>query len=206
MTKPRARKPAPIPRLSTERRRVLLVESAAALLVTEGMAATTARSVAQHAGVSLGTLTHHFAGMDELLGEALRCASENFTQTISKRVARIPSALARLRMIVRLVLPTKPASRMQWRLWFQFWSRAVFNPALAQLHAHRYQAWRGLLQEVIADGIKRGEFRKVDARAEAILMSALIDGLCLQVALGDSTGSPAAVCKQFDEMFRLRLS
>jgi TetR/AcrR family transcriptional regulator, transcriptional repressor of bet genes len=169
------------------------------------MTGTTARSVAQHAGVSPGTLTHHFAGMDDLVGEALRIASENFTRALSVRVARMPSALARLRLIVRLVVPAKTAARLQWRLWFQFWSRAVFNPALAGLHAQRYEAWRGLLQEVITDGVRRKEFHKVDARAEASILSAFIDGICLQVALGDPTASPAAAYRQLDEIVRTRL-
>jgi len=205
VTQPRKRKPATTPRLSTDRRRALLVESAATLLSTEGMTGTTARSVAQHAGVSPGTLTHHFESMDELVGEALRHASEKFTEVLTRRVARSTSALTRLRLVLRLVVPAKTEARMQWRLWFQFWSRAVFNPTLARLNAQRYTAWRGLLQEVIADGVKRKEFRQVDARAEASLLSALTDGLCLQVALGDPTGSPANAYRQLDAFIESRL-
>jgi DNA-binding transcriptional regulator YbjK len=166
-------------------RRGLVVEAAAHVLAQDGLVAATARRVGQEAGVSIGTLTHHFAGMDELLAEALRVHSERFTADLATSVDDDRPAMTRLRELVDAVIPSRPAARKQWRLWFQFWARAVLAPPLAKLHTDRYATWRALVERLIASGVKRKELRKVDARAEALHLTALLDGLCLQVVIGD---------------------
>lgn len=65
-----------------ERTRAAITAAAVELIAEQGLAATTQRKVAQRAGVSLASVTYHFATVDDLLESA-------FNQMIDDSVARL---------------------------------------------------------------------------------------------------------------------
>lgn len=169
-----------------EVRRALIVAAAQELIVENGLPGTSARVIAARCGISLGTLTYHFASIDDLLAEALREASERLTSEISAAVAEVDGSANKLRRIVDDALPISESARRNWRLWLECWARAPHSSDLAALHTERYDAWRGLVLTIVLEGIERQEFRPADARAVAVQFVALQDGLGLQAAIGDA--------------------
>ena len=52
--------------------------------------------------------------------------------------------------------------------------------------------WRETIADIVRDGQDSGEFSEVDATEFAITLSALLDGLAMQIALEDPVVDPAA--------------
>jgi AcrR family transcriptional regulator len=134
----------------------------------------------------VGTLTHHFPNMGELLAQALQVGSSRFTQDLLRRLESQASALERLHLFIDYCLPgIEQGATSMWRLWLEYWAQAAHNPRLAIVHTERHRVLRAAVESVINDGVKHGEFRDVDTRAVAVEFIGLLDGLGLQAAIGD---------------------
>jgi hypothetical protein len=62
------------------------------------------------------------------------------------------------------------------------------------------ERWRELISSLVTSGQKSGEFRAVDPDNFAVLLSSLLDGLAIQIALDDPVVTPARafeVCMRF---------
>lgn len=163
----------------------MVLEAARECVIELGMAQTTARVIAARCGIAVGTLTYHFPSVDDLLVEALRQSSHEFTDAVVAASDREETAEGRLLVLIGTAIPDHPAASRNWRLWLEYWARAIHHPEIAEMHNERYAAWRGAFVEAIARGVASGEFRSVDSQAEAVRLVGLMDGLCLQVLVGD---------------------
>ena len=175
----RRRHPPPV-------RRRLIVDAARACIERDGLRATTVRTIAAEAGVSTGTITHHFASVDGLLGDVLSEASERFTEGWLQEVRALPDAIARMRHVVDANLPRSADSLPLWRLWLDAWAAAARDPVVARVHAERHASERETVRGLIADGMVDGTVRAgVDPVAAAAEFIGLLDGLGLQAVIGD---------------------
>ena len=188
-THPATSAPRAAKRHAPEVRRALIVAAAQEVIVEIGFPGTSARLIAARCGISLGTLTYHFASVDALLIEALRDASVRLTDEITLAVDAVDGAVNKLQRIAEDALPTSLFAKRNWRLWLEYWARAAHSPDLAALHSERYEAWRGLVLRTIIDGVTSGELVVPNPAASAIQFVALQDGLGLQLAIGDSSVS-----------------
>jgi AcrR family transcriptional regulator len=66
--------------------RTALIDATVAALVKDGYARLSTRGVAERAGVSQGTLQHHFATKSELVVEALRHLNAQITADVVRRI------------------------------------------------------------------------------------------------------------------------
>lgn len=136
--------------------------------------------------MSTGTITHHFASVDEILGEVLSDASERFTKSWLAEVQALPTAIARMRHLVDANLPDKPGALSLWRLWLDAWAIAARDPIVAQVHSDRHASERETIRSIILEGIDEGSMRQeIDVSAAAAEFLGLLDGLGLQAAIGD---------------------
>jgi AcrR family transcriptional regulator len=168
-----------------EVRQALILEAAREIIAEKGLGAATAREIAARCDISTGTLTHHFPSMEQLLVEALRSASKEFTDENVAAAAAVEGARARLDILIETALPDKPDALRNWRLWLEYWARAVHDPDLADVHRERYREWRGAFERVIREGVDRGEFLPADPVSTARELVGLVDGLCIEAAIGD---------------------
>jgi BetI-type transcriptional repressor, C-terminal len=93
-----------------------------------------------------------------------------------------------------------PEPRDSWLLWLDFWALAARNSQVAGLRQKADERWRDLIGSLVISGQAAGEFRAVDPDSFAILLSGLLDGLAIQIALEDPVVGPE---RAFDLSMRL---
>jgi AcrR family transcriptional regulator len=169
-----------------EVRRRLILEAARRCIAARGLEGTTIREIAKEADISIGTITYHFSGVQDILAEALREASENFTKRFLEEADSQTGTRNRLRYIVDVNLPVDDERRSLWRLWLELWARASRDPALAEVHSERHAYERVAIAAIVDDAVERGEVRPVDSTAFALNFLGLLDGLGLQALIGDT--------------------
>jgi AcrR family transcriptional regulator len=163
-----------------------LIDAAAASLGEHGIAGTSVRSICARAGVSPGLLTHYFAGVDALIAETYRVTAERVAATLETAVEQAGSD-PRARAAAFLTASFRPpiAEPALFATWLAFWSAVKADPAIAAIHRQTYQSYRGQLEELLRGcGIAR-----VEAGAAALALSALVDGLWLELSLDPGTFS-----------------
>jgi AcrR family transcriptional regulator len=175
-----------------EDRREQLLRAALDVIVERGYADTRITDVAERAGTSPALVIYYFKTRDALLTEALRYSEDSWYATGVKRLEEISTAAGQLtEMIAMTCLPgTDPGDRGEWRLWLDLWALSPRSPGVASVRHEFDQRWRQAIRDIVVAGQQAGEFTAVNADDFALMLSAMLDGLAVQIALDDPDIAP----------------
>lgn len=98
--------PAPQRRRSQrgDRRRQLLLDAAGELLMEQGFAGVSHRSVAQRAELPLSATTYYFASLDDLLADVVQFLADGWLRAARDALDQLPERLDGPRQLARAVL------------------------------------------------------------------------------------------------------
>ena len=178
----------------TGARREQLLRSALEVIVARGYADTRIADVAEHAGTSPALVIYYFKTRDQLLTEALRYSEDAWYAAGTQRLASIKTAVGRLTELISMTcLPgTDPAQRSEWLLWLDLWALSPRSPGVAAVRRKFDERWQETISSTVLSGQESGEFSAaVDAAEFAVTLSALLDGMAVQIALEDPDVPPS---------------
>ncbi|MGW3493508.1 TetR/AcrR family transcriptional regulator [Streptomyces sp. NPDC001020] len=178
-------------------RREELLRAAVGQIEARGVAAVRIADVASALGVSNALVLYHFSTKENLVAEAFSYAAEDDLAHLRKLLGRRTSALRRLRSAVRWYAPSGPAKG--WRLWIEGWAAALREPAVRDVARDLDRQWKAAITEIVAEGVAAGEFRCPDPAATALRLTALLDGLAVQMTAYGGTVSRARAQEWADE-------
>ncbi|EKX63144.1 TetR family transcriptional regulator [Streptomyces ipomoeae] len=184
-------------RLSVAERREELLRAAIEQIEARGVAAVRIADVAGALGVSNALVLYHFSTKEKLVAEAFRYAAEEDLAHLRKLLNRRTTALRRLRAAVRWYAPTGQAKG--WRLWIEGWAVSLRDPTLREVTRDLDKQWKAALTQVIEAGVAAGEFHCPDPSATALRLTALLDGLAVQMTTYTGTVSRTQAQKWTDE-------
>jgi AcrR family transcriptional regulator len=168
-------------------RRQSLLEATARCLAARGAAGVSVRAICAEAGVSPGLLRHYFAGVSEAIAETYRWTGERVAHALEVAVAAAGPE-PRARLVAYLTASFRPpiAAGELLATWLAFWSLTRSDPAIAAVHAEIYRDFRLGIERLIAEA--RPDL--ADTRLAAVALTALIDGLWLELSLGAAPFTP----------------
>jgi AcrR family transcriptional regulator len=161
-----------------------ILDAAWHLIAERGYHAVRVSDVAQACGASAATIHYYFPGRDDLLTETLRYSVK---QAFDRQVAELHSiadAHERLQRLVELQLPTPGLLRLEWSIWLQVWNESALRTELQVLHSDSYTRWHETIARTISEGQQQGVFADTDPEELTMTLTALIDGLGIQVLTG----------------------
>ena len=186
------------PREVTEQRREQMLQAALEVIVERGYADTRIADVAGRAGTSPALVIYYFKTRDELLTEALRYSEDLWYATGTGRLEAITTSAGQLaEMIAMTLLPapgqpdTDPAPRSEWLLWLDLWALSPRNTGVAAVRRKFDERWRQAIKAIVLAGQEAGEFTLTEADEFAVTLSALLDGMAVQIALEDPDVPPS---------------
>lgn len=191
---PRPPAPAALP---DSGRPLQIVRETVRLIAERGFHAVRVADIAAACDTSTATIHYHFPGRAELLEAAVRWCMDEDTARRAARTATVDDAREELRQLIALQAPHTERQRQQWLVWMDLWAEAARSTAIGRLHADFYQQWRQTVAEVIRRGIEQGVFRAVDPEFSALRLTALIDGLAIQV-LATAPGEGGTTAEAMD--------
>jgi AcrR family transcriptional regulator len=172
---------------TADQRREQMLRAALDVIEERGFPDTRIADVAARAGTSPALVIYYFKTKDQLLTEALRYAEDTWYEAGMRRIAVMPSAAARLEELeaITFVEDVEGEPTGSWLLWLDLWSASVRLPEVAAVRQKFDDRWRETISAVVLAGQEAGEFGPVDADDFAVALSALLDGLAIQIALQD---------------------
>jgi AcrR family transcriptional regulator len=175
-----------------EARREQMLRAALEVIVERGYADTRIADVAERTGTSPALVIYYFKTRDQLLTEAIRFSEDTWYAENVRRMAAIPTAAGRLAELVAMIcLPgTDPEPRSWWLLWLDLWALSPRNAGVAAVRQKSDERWRETIRAIVLSGQEAGEFASVDVDDFAITLSAMFDGLAVQIALEDPAVPP----------------
>ncbi|MCG2841121.1 TetR/AcrR family transcriptional regulator [Sandaracinobacter sp. RS1-74] len=119
------------PAIDSDARRAAVVAAAAELIDEGGLGAVTFRSLAARLKCSTTVISHYFRDKEEILretyGYSVEAAIGLREKVLGRSDAPLPQALEE-------TLPLGVEQRRIWRVWLCFWTAALFDPNMAEVH------------------------------------------------------------------------
>ncbi|MER7360461.1 TetR family transcriptional regulator C-terminal domain-containing protein [Nonomuraea dietziae] len=176
-----------------------LLQAARAIVVADGLDATTIRAVARHAGLSTGVVHYYFENKNQILVKALRQAND---EACGRRDAIMAtpglSAADRLARLILLSIPESGVEREEFILWFEYF-RVAIHGQIADADTAMADRFRQYFFDVIEQGVASGEFRPEDPPADIVeQLLGLLDGLGIAAVMGRRWMS----CEHMHELVR----
>ncbi|MFY8144118.1 MAG: TetR/AcrR family transcriptional regulator [Caulobacter sp.] len=166
-------------------RRHALVAAAEAVLAREGVGGTSVRTICAEAGVSPGLLRHYFEGVDELIAAAYEAVSQRIDTALDAALEGAgEDPRARLLAYLGASFAAPVLDERLLAAWVGFWSLVKTKPRMAAIHAASYADFRTRLEVLLAKAGAR------ETRLAAIALTAIVDGLWLELCLDPATFSP----------------
>jgi AcrR family transcriptional regulator len=177
---------------AAEQRRVAMLRAALEVIAERGFPDTRIADVAERAGTSPALVIYYFRNKDNLLTEAMRLAEDLWYDLGARRMETLASAAARLEEIVSMTFLAEGDDELpdSWKLWLDLWAQSVHHPEVARVREEFDSHWRETIADIVRGGQASGEFIELDATEFAITLSALLDGLAIQIALYDPVVDP----------------
>jgi TetR/AcrR family transcriptional regulator, transcriptional repressor of bet genes len=171
-------------RKSANDRRDALISACAACLAKHGAQGTSVRAICLEAGVSPGLLRHYFDGIDALIAETYRDTGARVSDALQHAVQSIPQSNPRGRLLAFLTASFRGpiADPELLATWLAFWSLARTNAIIGKIHDEIYADNRRDLERLIA----ACPTSPADPRLAAVALTALVDGLWLELSLGNA--------------------
>ena len=180
---------SPRPKL-TESRRNEILAATSATIADRGLCETRIADIAHHIGASPALILYYFPSKAVLLTEALVYQDQLFHDAVKGELDSAGSAGAKLSILIDTSCPrtTRNAGEPDgWLLWPAAWEMSRHDPTLAAARARLDESWRAQIAAIVQEGISTGEFDPVDVSDFSIQLAALLDGLAIEVMLGDPT-------------------
>lgn len=165
-----------------EQRREQLILATIRSVAERGLADTTIATVAQEAGLSQGIVNLHFRSKDGLLTETLRYLADEYRSACEEAAAAGEvSPVAGLLAMVELDFRRSICSRDKLAVWFAFWGERRFRPTYRRICAARDRSYDDMVRVICARLCAEGGYADVEPTLVADGLSALTDGLWLDL-------------------------
>jgi len=176
-----------------EHDRVALLRAARAVAAERGFDSLRFTDVSAASGVPVSSLQYAFGTREALVREVLRAGVADELRRLREAVDNETDPWRRIETFIRLGISIDDGHRREgWLLWMEYWRAAFRDAELREESGAVTRGWRTLVRRAVDDGVSMKQFSIVGASDEtAASLVALVDGLSLQVLVGDSRMRPA---------------
>jgi AcrR family transcriptional regulator len=179
-----------------DQRRGQMLTAALDVISERGFADTRIADIAERIGISPALVIYYFKTKDQLLTEAIRHYEDTWYAEGKRRMDALPTAAKRIEEFVAMNLLPDSDPELErtgnWQLWLDFWVVAARNADVAILRRQSDERWREVIVSLVRAGQEAGEFARIDPEPFSIFVSALLDGLTVQIALDDPVVDPVS--------------
>ena len=180
-----------------------ILEAATAVFARKGFDGASMDDIVRESGISKGGLYWHFKSKDEIIAAILRQFFDQEMADLEAIVARKGPAGERLVQLAGHLADEMEHAFGLLPISLEFYAVAARQESVRAFLQDYYDNYQITLQELVEEGIARGEFRPVDAAAATTTIIAAFEGLILLWAI-----HPEAIDlkRQSEESMRLLLA
>ncbi|MBF0440338.1 MAG: TetR/AcrR family transcriptional regulator [Oligoflexales bacterium] len=138
------------------------------------------QDVARTAGVSKGIIHYYFLNKDDLMMSVLDKVAGDIETVLIKDMSGFTDPVKKLEIFLAVSFNVVRNIKEYYQVNMDFWTQINQKKEVRQVISRHYAKFRDGCSKVIAEGIEKGLFRKVDPNVYASYIIGVIDGLSLQ--------------------------
>lgn len=182
-------------------RREALIDATLTCLKKFGHDGVSVRRISAEAGVSLGLINHHFPNKIGLIADAYETLARSLRESVHTQ-ASLADASPRQRLSGFFHASFSPSLMDPdiFNVWVVFWGMAAHAPEIQAVHDRTYREYRQVLESLLSELMKAGEAPAFKLHEAAIGLSALLDGLWVELSLSATAFKPVdaiALCEDW---------
>lgn len=165
-----------------------LLRAARAVAAERGFDSLRFTDIAAATGVPVSSLQYVFGTREALVREVLRHGVADELERLRREIDQQVDPWSRIETFIKLGISIDDDQRREgWLLWMEYWRAAFRDPELREESGVTTRGWRSLIRRAVDDGVALGHF-SIDGSSEevAAALVALVDGMSLQVLVGDN--------------------
>jgi AcrR family transcriptional regulator len=163
----------------SEIRRNQILDAATKVFVRLGFQHARMDDIVEESGLSKGTLYWYFKSKEDIINAILRRLFTGELENLESLLLAEGTASERLMQLTNnRVIGMKHMSNLV-PIIFEFYAVAVHQQWVKQFIGEYFKHFRGLLENLINQGIARGEFYPVNAAETAISFASMYEGLTI---------------------------
>lgn len=147
-----------------------ILDAALAVMARHGVAAATHRQVAAAADVPLGSLTYHFASLDDLRAQVWQRLSEQMSARYDAQFRTVTCRADLVDAVTALVHGDGGGDADDWALTYELYLAALRDPSLRHITEGWMRSSRAVLERYVDPVTARG----VDALVEGLVMHKIL--------------------------------
>jgi AcrR family transcriptional regulator len=182
-------------------RREALVEATLRCLKQYGHDGVSVRRISAAAGVSIGLINHHFPSKSGLVAEAYETLALSLQDSIRRQSEdRAAAPRERLSGFFRASFAPELLDPALFNVWLVFWSMVAHSPEIRAVHDRTYGKYRSVLESLLGQLSQSDQAPPFKLRQAGIALSALLDGLWVELSLSPGTFKPReaiALCEDW---------
>ncbi|MFT3932395.1 MAG: TetR/AcrR family transcriptional regulator [Chitinophagaceae bacterium] len=156
-------------------RKETIIETAARLFRERGYSATSMRDLAEQVGVEAASLYNHISSKAEILQELCYKVANKFMTHIDKVDAEDTSSIKKLEAILRFHIQQMVNHYEEVYVSDREWKHLT-DPYLSNIQTQR-RVYRQRIANIIEEGIRRNEIKKIDAPTAVLIMLHAVSGI-----------------------------
>ena len=181
-------------------RREELIAATLACLKKFGHEGVSVRRISAEAGVSMGLINHHFHGIDALLATAYESLAERLLSRSRDPALAIGGEPRKsLHAYFAAAFEPEALDPALFRIWLVFWSLVPHAPKLHAVRERTYAETRATLETLLARLKRVPGVPAFKVSSAAIGLSALMDGLWVELSLNPSSFAPSEAVSLCDD-------
>src|SRR6202012_2246564 len=178
-------------RAAPEVRREALIDATLRCLKKHGHDGVSVRRISAEAGVSIGLINHHFPSKSGLVAETYEVLALSLQDELRAPAQnRTASPRERLSGFFRASFAPELLDPQLFNVWVVFWSMVAHSPEIREVHDRTYGKYRSILESMLGQLADSEEAPPFKLRQAAIALSALLDGLWVELSLSSETFKP----------------
>jgi len=182
-------------------RREALIEATLKCLKRYGHDGASVRRISAAAGVSIGLINHHFPSKSGLVAETYETLALSLQASMRAQFENTEaSPRERISLFFRASFAPELLEPQLFNVWVVFWSMVAHSPEIRAVHDRTYGRYRSMLESLLRQLMSKGFAPRFKPRPAAIALSALLDGLWVEMSLSAATFKPSeaiGVCEDW---------
>jgi TetR/AcrR family transcriptional regulator, fatty acid metabolism regulator protein len=158
-------------------RRAQIINSAIEVIAGAGYAGASLAAIAQHAEVSKGVISYHFAGKDDLMERVVDAIYADIGASVKARLDAAPSASEKVRAHVTAIADHMEQHRNDLSALGQIFSNFRTPDGKQRYGMHTSAELLQVLDDIYAEGQRNGEFRAFDTRVMAVTHQSAVEAM-----------------------------
>lgn len=179
---------------SRESKRDLIIEAGIKVFSQKGYHNTKMDEIAVVAGIGKGTIYEYFSSKLQLFQEIMEKSLRHYNESISTEEKNQMSVAERIQIIVeghfRFCQTNKELSRII------FWDMEIIDDELKDWFYTKRKEKEEVLQNLIQEGINRGELREVDAKLVTLMVGGVLGQIWVPVVIEGWEVDAAATARE----------